>query len=302
MRSSKSPARVTSNHDAKASTRSMPSGRPDRPRWIGPTASWSSDSSTSSAMTDPSVARRCPPATGAGRCGPSRSGGGRRRPPPVRSRRRAWTAAMVSGSSSTQSWWTTPSSSTASTSGWPSRSKVALSPSVMERPQIGDRLARVAANRSSRSVLALGRVCSWGRMSAALASSMASAPMTPLVAAPPGDAHPVGVEGRRRVTHQHLVLLPLLQQPGRMGVAVEAGPVVGLGQLDADRVGAVACRQPGPLVRRDHVVGRGDDRGRVDPRRVVAQAGKGREPDHGAPAYHTGDRSDGAKSYVHVNC
>ena len=30
VRSSKSPARVTSNHEEKASTRSSPSGRPDR--------------------------------------------------------------------------------------------------------------------------------------------------------------------------------------------------------------------------------------------------------------------------------
>ena len=51
VRSLKSPARVTSNHDEKASTRSRPSGRPDRARWIGPTSSWSSASSTTRAMT-----------------------------------------------------------------------------------------------------------------------------------------------------------------------------------------------------------------------------------------------------------
>ena len=45
------------------------------------------------------------------------------------------------------------------------------------------------------------------------------------------------------------LLLPLAQLPGGVGVAVEAGPVVGLGQLDPDGVGAVLAGQAGRVRR-----------------------------------------------------
>ena len=77
------------------------------------------------------------------------------------------------------------------------------------------------------------------------------------------------------------VLLPLLELAGGVGVAVEPGPVVGLGQLDPDGVGAVPAGQPGPLVGADDVVGRGDDHGQIDPGGVVAEAGERFESGHG---------------------
>ena len=92
------------------------------------------------------------------------AGGGRRprRPgprPPRRPPRRP-----PAGSSSTQSSWRTPSSSVAAASGRRRRCRpAAVSPEARERPQIGERLTRVAASRSSRSLFALGSVSSWGR-------------------------------------------------------------------------------------------------------------------------------------------
>ena len=98
----------------------------------------------------------------------------------------AVTAAIASGSLRTQSWWRTPSSSYASPTGSSSvGSKVAVTPSAMERPQIGERLARVACSRSRRSLFGLGSVCSWGRMSlSSPGSASPSSPMTPVVARP----------------------------------------------------------------------------------------------------------------------
>ena len=61
-----------------------------------------------------------------------------------------------------------------------------MSPGVSDRPQMGERLARVARISSSRSLFGLGSVCSWGRMEAALAGSMPRAPTTPLVVRPDG--------------------------------------------------------------------------------------------------------------------
>ena len=190
VRRDSSPTLVTLNHDEKASTRSMPSGSPDSNRWAGPTSSWSSLSSTTSAMirsapgrvSFPSASSRrkvravsyrwCPSATTTGE-----------EPTAL------LTASMQAWSSITHSWWTTPSSSVAVIWAGPdmAEAKVSVSPEVSDSPQIGDRFIRVARNRSSRSLFGLGRVCSWGRMSPTLSSSMARAPMIPLVERPEGE-------------------------------------------------------------------------------------------------------------------
>ena len=51
---------------------------------------------------------------------------------------------------------------------------------------MGERLALAARRRSSRSVVSLGMVCSWGRTSVP-AGSTPRAPMTPVVTVPPGS-------------------------------------------------------------------------------------------------------------------
>ena len=68
--------------------------------------------------------------------------------------------------------------------GSPSGSHSLPRPSVSERPQIGERLARVARISSSRSVSSLEMVCSCGRTSSP-GGSIPSAPITPVVEEPP---------------------------------------------------------------------------------------------------------------------
>ena len=80
----------------------------------------------------------------------------------------------------------TPSSSTTAPNGSPGGRRRSVSPLANDRPQIGERLARVARVRSSRSVLAFGVVRSWGSTPFAgpwlwPGSTTSSAPTTPTV-------------------------------------------------------------------------------------------------------------------------
>ena len=79
-----------------------------------------------------------------------------------------------------QTVWRTPSSSTTSAVGGSSTGSRSVSPLASESPQMAERLARHERRRSRRSLLALGVVCSWGRMSVPGGLS-SRAPMTPVV-------------------------------------------------------------------------------------------------------------------------
>ena len=152
---------------------------------------------------------------------------------------------------------------------------------------MGDRLARVARSRSSRSLFGLGRVCSWGRMSlSSPGSASPSAPMTPGRGAPRRVGHPVRVEAGLRLGHDDPLGLPAGEQVGRHGVAVAPAGEIGLGQLDQDGVGLVARGQVHPLGRRDDVVGRGDDLGDGRHLGPVAQALERFETGHRATLAH----------------
>ena len=61
----------------------------------------------------------------------------------------------------------------------PGSASSAVRPEASDRPQTGDRLARVARVRSSRSVEALGVVRSCGSTPPAPSSVISSAPTTP---------------------------------------------------------------------------------------------------------------------------
>ena len=229
MRSSKSPARVTSNQDEKASIRSRPSGRPDSPRWIGSHGQLvlgQLDHERHDRLGRRSGGRRhlALAEVGAGRLVAVVAVGHHHRRRLRRLLHRPDRGRVVDDPELVADAVVVDRLGI----GRGARvTKVALSPSLIDRPQMGDRLARVAFNRSSRSLLALGRVCSWGRMSEALASSMPSAPMTPLVARPSGRGHPVGVEGWCRVAPEDPGLLPLLELAGRhwrSGRARPGGP------------------------------------------------------------------------------
>ena len=93
----------------------------------------------------------------------------------------AWMASTRAGSSMRSSWCTTPSPSVTVASRSPGSRVRSARPAASDRPQIGDRLARVARVRSSRSVEAFGVVCSWGSTSlpGASGSVTARAPSTP---------------------------------------------------------------------------------------------------------------------------
>ena len=162
----------------------------------GPDRQESSDSSTTRARTPSAPAV---PAPGTGQVGGRRwPGGGARRPPPPGPRRpRAAMASTAAGSSTTHSSWSTPSSSTAATQrAAESVASRAVSPVASERPQMGERLTRVAVSSSRRSLLALGRVSSWGRISADAGLVEAEHAQDAEGHRAVGGGHPVGVEGR----------------------------------------------------------------------------------------------------------
>ena len=153
------------------------------------------------------------------------------------------------------------------------------------RPGAGDRahtcgqVGAVARRRLSRSDLALGVVCSWGRIAPSSGRDSSRAPNTPVVcrAEPLGTGirHAVHVEGGL-VPGEGAVSDPLFQAAS--GLLVGLG--VGAGQVDGHHVaGVLGGQMPTPgLV--DDVVGRSGDGGQVDARGVVAQAAEGTEGGH----------------------
>ena len=142
-----------------------------------------------------------------GRRARSRSGGGRRRSRPARSRPRPRSRVAAAGSSTTPELWVTPSSSVQLATGGPARVEQV---GQARRPATGPRSATgwhsVARSRSSRSLLAFGVVCSWGRISPSPGRLSSSAPMhaggVAAHARLVGEVHAVHVErsarGRRR--------------------------------------------------------------------------------------------------------
>jgi hypothetical protein len=83
--------------------------------------------------------------------------------------------------------------------------------------------------------------------------------------------HAIGVEAGFGVGQEEAVLLPAGEEVGGHGVPVAPAAQVRLGQLDQDGIGRVPRGQMGALVRRDDVVGRGDDLGNGGPVGVVTQ-------------------------------
>ena len=229
------------------------------------------------------AATTCRPSARPGRSARSRSGGGRRRsapggPPPhgldrvdlVRIGDRPQLVAAPVGS--------------VACSAGPVRPRGGAQPRVGDRPQIGEMLARVARSSSSRSVLALGVVSSWGRMPVA-GRLDASAPMTPTVwRGPPGG--PASASGSRKTRPS----VPVEDPAVPPGVEEGGGPLVAV----LPRPSAVAHRRArgGRCWRAAGLRGRsarlGDDVVRrahhvVERRHVgtgVAQAGKRLESGH----------------------
>ena len=87
-------------------------------------------------------------------------------------------ACTRAGSVTRSTEWVTPSTVTEPTGSPGSRNR-SVSPLASDNPQIGERLARVARVRSSRSVDAFGVVRSWGSTRPAPSSTTSSAPTTP---------------------------------------------------------------------------------------------------------------------------
>ena len=86
-------------------------------------------------------------------------------------------------------------------------------PGAGDRPHTADRLAWVARMRCRRSDLALGVVCSWGRMPPSPGRDSSRAPNTPVVWCGPVRAvggHAVHVE-RRRVAAEHPLGQPAVE-------------------------------------------------------------------------------------------
>ena len=173
-------------------------------RWMAPTVSWSSASSTMRARTrsyGPGAVPVLGPALGLIRQGRLVAvvpvGDDHRVPRPRRRRWRRWRrgrrAPRAGGARRRRRRRRRVGSSSVG-------SNVAVSPWRIDSPQMGERLARVARSRSSRSLLGLGSVCSWGRMSLSWPGlGQAEGADHPGRGTPGGVGHPVGVQAGRRV-------------------------------------------------------------------------------------------------------
>ena len=99
-----------------------------------------------------------------------------------------------------------------------------------------------------------------------------------------GERHGVAVVGGVAVGDEDAVGQPLAERGAGGGVAV--GPVGFGGDVDDHDVVGIAPGQRGPVLGREHVVGRGHDGVEIDPRRVVADAGERLEAGHAKRLAH----------------
>ena len=156
-----------------------------------------------------------------------------------------------------------------------------MSPGCRDRPQMGERLVRVAAQQLEAVALGLGERLLVGKDGGGRAVVEPEGAEDPVGGVPIHVGHPVRIEDGSRISPED----PVVGPDGQLGrsalVAVLPGPVVGLGQLDPDRVRTVARGEACPLLGPDHVVGRGQDRREVDPDGVVPETGEGFEAGHG---------------------
>ncbi len=145
---------------------------------------------------------------------------------------------------------------------------------------MGERLARVDLQEVEPVARRLGKGLLVGKD---LGRALRVDPQRPddaVGGTPVGTGHAVGVEGGFWIVAQRSLVLPLGPLARGVLVAVEAGPVVGLGQLDPYGVRAVAAGEPFSELRSHDVVRRRDHGAEVDPPGVVANAAEWLEARH----------------------
>ena len=202
-------------------------------------------------------------------------------------------AAHRSGSSTSSTVWVTPSSSTVDPSGAPGSVSSSVSPGASDSPQIGERLAPVAAGELEPVGRVLGcrpfvrehalpvRRLRILRCDLQRADDPDGAPgPSGLV----GEGHAVEREGRALVGLQDAVVLPLLEGERRALVATR--PLGLRRHVDPHDVGGMAAGQLLALAAAEDVVGRRHDVVEVHLRGVVAQTDERLEAGHGRQGWH----------------